>query len=537
MERILYNGAIYTLDSRFPRATAVAIRDDRVIAVGSDADMPVLPGAIRENLHGRAVLPGLTDAHVHWARYAESLREVDLDGVRTKDSALSKIAERARITPRGAWITGFGWSHDACGEAFPTARDLDSVAPDHPVYLRGRSGHNAWVNTLALRMAGLDRTTLDPVGAAFVRDESGDLTGMLLEWDAMARVSDLIPPLTIEQLADAMQDAQAVAHAMGVTGVHDFDDQPCLAALQVLRERGQLGLRVLKNVNIGYLDAALHMGLRFGFGDDWLRIGALKLFADGALGAHTAAMFAPYLDEPANFGIVVTDKETMIDAAIRATDGGLPTTIHAIGDRAVHDVLDTFERVRTHESERGIPRAARRHRVEHVQIIHPSDVDRLAQYDLIASMQPIHATSDWAMADRVWGAERVAWAYNPRLQLDRGVVVAFGSDAPYDHFGWIRGIHAAITRRRADGTPSPAGWTPAAKVTVDEAIRAYTLAPAYTAGMEDRLGRLAPGCLADVVVMDADPYALSPDEWLSMRVCGTMVGGVWRYGGVDGQLG
>jgi len=223
----------------------------------------------------------------------------------------------------------------------------------------------------------------------------------------------------------------------------------------------------------------------------------------------------------------------MIEAALRATAAGLPTTIHAIGDRAVHDVLDTFERVRAREVELGIPRGSRRHRIEHVQIIHPADVDRLAEYGLIASMQPIHATSDWQIADRVWGAERVQWAYNPRLQLDRSVVVAFGSDAPYDHIGWIRGVHAAVTRRRADGTPNAAGWTPAAKVSVDEALRAYTLASAYTAGMEDRLGKLAPGYLADLVVVDADPYALAPDDLLSMNVIGTMVGGLWRFGGAS----
>jgi predicted amidohydrolase YtcJ len=470
------------------------------------------------------------DAHVHWQRYAESRREINLDGVRSKAAALEKVAERAGNTPPGAWITGFGWSHDVWGESFPTARDLDSAAPDHPVYLRGRSGHNAWVNSAALRIAGINRETAQPEGAEIVRDANGEPTGILLEKNAMTLVSRHIPALSAEQIADAMRDAQQHAHSLGMTGLHDFDDQPCLAGLQVLRERGQLGLRVLKNVNLKYLNALLEMGLRSGFGDDWLRIGALKLFADGSLGAHTALMLEPYSDDPQNCGLAVTSKADMTEAAARATLAGVPTTIHAIGDRAVRDVLDVFEAVRKLEAERGIPRAARRHRVEHVQVIHPDDAPRLAELDLIASMQPIHAMSDLEIAERAWGRARSAWAYHPRLQLDHGAVVAFGSDAPYDHLGIIAGIHAAVTRRRADGSPGADGWMPAAKVTVDEALRAYTIAPAYAAGMEDRLGRIMPNFLADLTVLGANPYSVEPEALLEVKVVGTMVGGQWMYG-------
>jgi hypothetical protein len=532
MDRVIYNAQIITLDESLPRASAFAILDGRLAAVGSDAEVLALAAADTQldNLGGRVVLPGLVDAHVHWQRFAESRVEVNLDGTNSKAEALAKIAQRAQTLPPGAWITGYGWLHDRWGEPFPTAADLDAVAPAHPVYLRGRSGHNAWVNTLALRIAGIGRETPNPQGAELVRDSSGELTGMLLEWGAMGLVSRAIPPLTTDQIADAMLEAQRAAHALGMTGLHDFDDQPCLGALQRLRERGELGLRVLKNVNLKYLDAALSMGIRFSFGDDWLRIGALKMFADGALGAHTALMLAPYTDDEHNLGMAVHSKTQMQDAALRATAAGLPTTIHAIGDRAVREVLDVFAMVRAYEAEHRIPRSARRHRVEHVQCIHPDDVNRLAELDLIASMQPIHATSDWQMAEQAWGGDRVAWSYNPRLQLDRGVLVAFGSDAPYDHAGIIAGIHAAVTRRRPDGSPGGFGWTPHAKVTVDEALRAYTLAPAYTAGMEDRLGRLRHGFLADAVVLDANPYAVAPDDLLAIHVVGTMVDGVWRYG-------
>ncbi len=532
MDYILFNGRIITLDESYPSASALAVKAGRIAAVGDTASILslALPDTRLNNLNGRTVLPGLVDAHVHWQRFAESRWEVNLDGVRSKAEALEKVAARAQSTPPGSWITGFGWSHDLWGEAFPTARDLDAVAPAHLVYLRGRSGHNAWVNSAALRLAGIDRDTGASKGAEIVRDADGEATGILLEWGAMALVSRHIPALSAEQIADVMRDAQAYAHSLGMTGLHDFDDQPCLAGLQVMRERGELGLRVLKNVNLKYLDSMLHMGLRTGFGDDWLRIGALKLFADGAIGAHTALMLEPYTDDPHNLGLVVTSKVEMTEAAVRATLAGLPTTIHAIGDRAVRDVLDVFATVRTVEAQRGISWSARRHRIEHVQCIHPDDAPKLAELDLIASMQPIHATSDWQIAERAWGLTRSAWGYNPRVQLDYGAQVAFGSDAPYDQLGIMVGIHAAVTRRRADGSPGAEGWMPAAKVTVDEALKAYTTAPAYAAGMESRLGRLIPTYLADLTVLDADPYEVEPDALLEVKVIGTMVDGQWMYG-------
>jgi hypothetical protein len=296
----------------------------------------------------------------------------------------------------------------------------------------------------------------------------------------------------------------------------------------VLRERGQLGLRAVKYFNKKYLDSALFMGLRAGVGDDWLRIGGLKLFVDGSLGARTALMIAPYDGEPNNRGLVVVPKDDMLRMIRAASLNGLPSAVHAIGDQAVRDVLDVFAVVRADEAAAGIPHAARRHRIEHVQLIDPADVNRLAELEIVASMQPIHATSDYLMADHYWGA-RVPYSYNPRLQLDRGVTVAFGSDAPFDHIGPIIGIHAAVTRQRANGAPE-GGWNPAACVTVDEALRAYTVGAAYAGGMEGIVGRLAPGYAADCVVLSRDPYTTPAEELLSIAVQATMVGGVWRFG-------
>jgi predicted amidohydrolase YtcJ len=534
VEHILFNGNIVTHDQNQPRVSALALFGGRVVAYGSDDAMLALAGAgtIRENLGGKTVIPGLTDAHIHWEWTSRGLFQVDIFSVPHKSVAVQKVAEWTAKVPAGQWIRGWGWFQDLWEDrAFPNAADLDQAAPQHPVFLTAKSGHAAWVNSYALQLIGITADTPDPEGGQIQRDEAGQPTGILFE-NAMELVSGKIPPLSVDQLAEQMKTAQSQALASGLTGIHDFDQPSCLAALQILREQGELGLRVVKNVNRQWLPAALDMGLRWGFGDDWLRIGALKIFADGALGPRTAWMIDPYEGEPDNYGISTIDKEEMTDLVSRASAAGLPSTIHAIGDRAVHDVLDVFEIVRKQEAERGESPAIRRHRIEHVQVIHPSDAGRLADLNIIASMQPIHATSDMLMADSYWGAERSRWAYNPRIQLDQGVVVAFGSDSPVDSFDPFAGIHAAVTRQRADGSPGADGWYPDARVTLDEALRGYTLGPAYAAGMENRLGKLAPSFLADLVILDRDLFAIQPSELLDVKVVATMVGGVWRHGGL-----
>ncbi len=533
VDRILYNGNILTLDEHQPRVSALALSSEHIIASGSDNEILPLAGGPtkRDNLGGRTVIPGLTDAHIHWQGVALTFRDVSVFEAPSRADALERVAQRVATTPPGQWITGHGWTQDVWPDrAFPTAADLDSVAPNHPVYLRAKSGHAGWANSIALRRCGITADTSDPEGGQIVRDAAGQPTGILLE-TAMELVARHIPKLSPEEIAVLMKSAQQAALASGLTGIHDFDGQDCFRALQILRERGELALRVVKNINREWLPAALEVGLRWGFGDDWIRIGGLKIFADGALGPRTAYMIEPYAGEPNNYGIPTIDKEEMAELVSHASAAGLPSTIHAIGDRAVHDVLDVYESVRREESARGEASHNRRHRIEHVQIIHPDDAHRLAQFDIIASMQPIHATSDYQMADRYWG-ERAQWSYNARLQLDQGVKVAFGSDAPVEPFESFKGIHAAVTRQRPDGSPGLEGWYPAARLTIAEALRGFTLGPAYAAGMEQRLGKLAPGYLADLVVLDRDPYTIPPSELLDVKVVATMVGGEWRFGGV-----
>lgn len=533
VDRVVYNGDIITLDSSQPRVSALAIIDGRIVAWGSDDDMLALAGAAtrRDDLAGHTVIPGLTDAHIHWAKTAQNLQWVDVFEVPSKQIALERVAEWAgRISP-DQWIRGWGWSQDFWPDTtFPSAADLDSVVSRHPVCLTAKSGHVAWVNTAALRRCGITTSTRAPEGGHIQRDASGNPTGLLFE-TAIGLVADQIPEPTAEQLADQMWEAQKLALAAGLTGLHDFDGPDCLQALQILRERGQLALRVLKNINKEWIGAALTTGLRHGFGDDWIRIGGQKIFADGALGPRTAYMIEAYEGEPENFGISVTDKEEMQELVSKASAAGLPSTIHAIGDRAVHDVLDVFEAVRREEAARGEVPSSRRHRIEHVQIIHPDDAGRLAQLGVIASMQPRHATSDYEAADRYWG-DRGRWSYNIRLQLDQGTHIALGTDSPVEPFEPMKSIFAAVTRQRPDGSPGPEGWYPELRLTMDETLRGFTTGPAYAAGMEDRLGNLAPGHLADLVVLDRDLYTVPASEILETQILGTMVGGEWRYGGV-----
>ena len=535
IDTILYNGNIITLDLAQPRVTALAISFGRIVALGNDDDVLNLARShtIKHNLNGKVVIPGLIDAHLHFEWISRSLSSVDLYEVPSKDEALQRIADFAEAHPDHEWILGRGWSQDLWADGqFPTAADLDAITGNRPAYFSAKSGHAGWVNSAGMRLAGITADTPDPEGGHFLRDEQGNPTGALLE-TAMEQVVNALPELTSEQLADQMKIAQDLMLSTGLTGFHDYDAPSSFMGEQILRERGDLSMRIVKHVKQEWLNEALEVGLRWNFGDDWIRIGALKIFADGALGPRTAYMFEPYLGEPDNYGMTVVDKEEMVELVSKASAAGLPSTIHAIGDRAVHDVLDVYEFVRKEEAARGETPEQRRHRIEHVQIIHPDDKHRLAELKVIASMQPIHGTSDWERAERFWGEERIKWAYNARLQLDMGAVVAFGSDAPVEPFRPFEGMYSAVARRQPNGSPSPEGWLPELKLTVDEALRAFTLGPAYAAGMENRLGKLAYGYYADLLVLDRDPYETKGEELLHTGIIATMVDGVFRYGGVD----
>jgi predicted amidohydrolase YtcJ len=524
--KLLYNAFIHTQDPSNPTGTALVIDRERIVAVGkANTLLAQYPDAEKQNMEGRVILPGLTDAHLHLKNYALSLQKVDCE-TDTKEECLRRVEKRTRASKPGEWILGHGWNQNTWG-AWPTASELDAIAPNNPVYLTAKSLHASWANTAALRLANITSQTLHPQNGQIQRDGKGVATGILLE-TAMELVGDLVPEPTIAEIADAMEKAQTILWRMGLTGVHDFDRRDSFMALQQLHAQDRLKLRVLKNIPVELLDQAYDLGLGAGFGDDWLRIGSIKVFMDGALGPHTAAMFQPYIGEDDNRGILNMDGEELFEHGRKAAQVGLGLTVHAIGDRANHEVLEAYEQLRKYERENHLP--ALRHRIEHVQLIHPDDAARLGKMNIIASMQPIHATSDMLMADAFWG-ERSRLAYALKTQLGYGAPLALGSDAPVESPNPFLGLYAAVTRRRADGSPSLEGWYPEQKLTMSEAWQGFTLGPAYAAYMENRLGRLAPNYLADLIVLDAsqDPFSCDPKELLTMESFATMVGGEWVW--------
>lgn len=522
--KLLYNANIRTFDSANPRAEAILIAGGRIIAVGDKSKLESLShGKVdKQDMQGKTILPGLTDAHIHIQHYALGLSKVDCE-TKTKEECLRRVGERAKTLKPGEWVLGHGWQQNDWDGNFPTAEELDAVSPQNPVYLTAKSLHAAWANTSALKLANITDSTPDPKDGAIQRDTKSRATGILLE-TAMGLVSSAVPESSIPEVAEAIEKAQPILWRMGITGIHDFDRRESFMALQLLRVKNKLRLRVCKNIPVESVEQANDLGLRTGFGDEWLWLGSVKAFMDGALGPRTAAMIEPYEGEPHNKGILNMDGEELFEHCRKAADVGLSMTVHAIGDKANHEVLNAFEQLRNYETQNNLPRL--RHRIEHVQVIHPDDAPRLAKLNVIASMQPIHATSDMHAADRYWG-KRAKFSYAWRDQLNFGALLAFGSDAPVESPNPFLGIYAAVTRKRADASDSDPAWFPDQALTLSEAFSAYSLGAAYAANAEHRLGKLAENFHADLIVLDADPFEIPPKDLLTLNVNSVMINGDW----------
>jgi predicted amidohydrolase YtcJ len=517
------------MDPARPAVDALAVAGDRILGTGRGSELrDAFPRFAVVDLGGRTVVPGFTDSHIHLPAYGIGLRRVDLRHARSMREAVQQVREAAARTPSGAWVQGDGWDKNLWPEdRFPTRRDLDPVTPDTPVALSSKDGHLLWVNTLALRLAGIDRRTADPAGGAIGRDAHAEPDGILKE-TATDLLWRAVPPITAAEVEDGIRAAQAVMHRSGITAVHNFvgtssfDGGPTFAAFRRLAERGELRLRVWATLPEGDIDRAAALGLRTGFGDEWLQVGAVKIFADGTLGSQTASMLEPFAGQPGNVGIAVHSREELIELVGRAVAAGFWCAIHAIGDRANRWVLDAYEAHREASRAQGM-----RHRIEHVQVLHRDDLPRLAALDVIASMQPIHCTSDRDIADRYWGDRgRLAYAWQSLRRA--GTRLAFGSDAPVETPDVFQGLYAAVTRRRPQEPDRPA-WFPDEALPIDEALRAYTETAAYAAGMESVLGRLAGGYLADFIVLDEDPLGPAPERLLRTAVAATVVGGAVVY--------
>jgi predicted amidohydrolase YtcJ len=522
---VLYESAVvHTGDPAAPRATALAARGEWVVAAGDRAALrDAFPAARRVDLGGAVVFPAFTDSHIHLAAVGLAMRSIDLGGARSLRDAVATVEKAARAAPDGAWLRGRGWDKNLWPEGrFPRREDLDPVTGRRPAIFRSKDGHAAWVNSAALALAGIGAATPDPEGGMVVRDPAtGEPTGLLTE-RAIHAVASLAESASPEALEQAIGDATRAAHHAGIGAVHVVEDGEVFAAFQRLHARGELALRVCMAIPEDSLEAAIRVGLRTGFGDPWLRVGGVKIFADGALGPQTASMLEPYEGQPDNRGVVVRTSEQLRDLVGRAASHGIAATVHAIGDRANRWVLDAIEAAQPETR-----RHALRHRIEHVQVLHPDDLPRLARLGVTASMQPIHCTQDRDIVDRYWG-ERGRCAYAFRSLLRCGTRLAFGSDAPVETLDVLTGIYAAAARKRRAEPARPA-WRPEEALTVRQAVHAYTEGAAYAAGEERMKGRLAPGCVADFVGLSEDLYAMPPERIPQVRVRFTAVGGVVRY--------
>jgi hypothetical protein len=524
---ILYNGKLHTQSAEIPNAAAVAMARGRFLAVGGDAEVRALAGpATRQiDLRGRRVLPGLIDAHVHYYSWAISRRRLSLVDTRSLEDLRRRVREASRDRSAGAWVLGQGWNETRWHDPrMPTRDDLDEAVPDHPVLVWRSDLHLAVANTAALRRAGIDAETPDPPQGRIDRDESGRPTGILREL-AINLVRDIIPEPPEEQAVAAMREGFGALHRLGLTGVHDHrimggaDGPPAFRAYQRLQQAGHLQLRLWMGIPGERLDEAIALGMRPGFGDDYLRVGHVKLFADGSQGARTAWMLEPYEDVD-DVGMPLTPMGEIAEAVRKADRAGLAVAVHGIGDRTNRELVDVFER---HAAGSARPSTRVPHRIEHAQVMHPEDVERMAALDVFASVQPIHVTDDIPLSETSLGS-RARFSYPFRDMLDAGVPLAFGSDAPVADLNPLWGIHAAVTRQQRDGVPE-GGWYPEQRLTVAEAVWGFTMGPAMVSGQGADLGSIEPGKLADLVVLQRDIFTIDPMDIHEVGVMMTVFDG------------
>jgi predicted amidohydrolase YtcJ len=531
----IVNGRVWTGDPARPWAEAVATRHGRISAVGTTAEIRALPGGGREvDAAGGLVTPGFIDAHIHMIAGGFRLGWVELGRANNRAALAAGIQAFAATRPDGEWLLGGDWDHERWGGDWPSRQWIDAVTSRHPVWVTRIDSHMALANSLALRLAGITRHTPDVVGGAIVRDAAGEPTGLLKD-NAMALVERVVPPPTRAQEDAALEAAMTHIAAQGVTSVHHMGALPPAGSwneLEIFRRvhaRGGLRTRIYATVpldtwpRLADLVASRALGGETGRGDAWLRIGALKSFIDGSLGARTAAFHEPYADLPAERGLFVAAEDDLRRWMIDADRAHLQLIVHAIGDRANTVLLDLFSDVVAANGPRD-----RRLRVEHAQHLRAADLPRFAALDAICSMQPYHAIDDGRWAERAVGPERAARSYAWRSLLDHGARLAFGSDWFVAPPTPLEGIDAAVTRRTLDGR-HPAGWMPAQRIRLEEALRAYTTGAAHAGFQERFTGRISPGLAADLVVLDRDLFRLPADALGTARVAATLVAGEVVY--------
>lgn len=522
-EAIYLNGNIWTGDSGQPKAEALAIADGSIVAIGSSDQVRRLATRFTRvvDLQSAPVVPGFIDNHVHFVSGGLALDRVDLRDAATPAEFSRRIAQAAARLSKGRWILDGNWDHETWGGQLPTRDWIDKDTPATPVFVSRLDGHMALANSVVLKLAGIDEKTPDPAGGTIVRDAAGRPTGVLKD-SAMALVTKVMPPPSDEELEQGLRRAMEHAVRHGLTQVHDmggYEDFRVLELYRRARAKDQLRLRIYSFVPLAEYQQAAAFKQRNGAGDAWLRWGGVKGYVDGSLGSTTAWFHRPYDDEPTTSGLTVTDPELLRSQIVAADKAGLHVTVHAIGDRANDWLLDAYSRV-----EQAGPKQDRRFRIEHAQHLTPEAIQKFGPLGVVASMQPPHAIDDGRWAQKRIGAERLKGMYAFRSLLDAGAHVTFGSDWPVATLDPMTGIFSAVTRRTLDGL-NPNGWQPQEKITVAEALRAYTAENAWAGFQEGKVGVLKTGALADFAVLSRDLFSTPPAQLADVKVVRTVVGG------------
>jgi predicted amidohydrolase YtcJ len=527
---LLTNGKIFTADENYSVAESVAIDGEKIVAVGSTKDLKAKYAAAREiDLRGKLVTPGFNDAHVHFLRGAVALLNVVLTDTKTLEEAKAKVAAKAKETKPGEWITGRGWDHTIWKQNFPTRKDLDAIAPNNPVYLVRVDGHVAWANSAALKLAGITRETKNPEGGEIERDDAGEATGILKE-TAQGLVARLIPPPTGEQQIKGLEMALDMARRYGITSVQDNSGYETTKLYRQFLAADKLTVRVTEWQNfedsVEELKRQRAEFASFKDNPSRLKLGALKGYVDGTLGSKTAAMLAPFSDDPQNSGIPRRSQEELTKMILERHLEGWQIALHAIGDRANRMALDGFaeankQRPRVFFHDKG---TSWRHRIEHAQVVNPSDFKRFAELGIIASMQPTHAISDKRWAESRLGEYRVLGAYAWHFMRSYNIHVPFGTDFPVESINPYQTLYAAVSRQDVEGEPA-GGWQPQERLSMAEAIRCHAFESAYAEFAEKEKGEIKPGMYADLVVHSKDLLTIPHREILTTEPLFTIFNG------------
>ncbi len=516
-----FGGSIVTMDATEPVAGELVTHGNRIVWIGRQGSAPAEYRRAKPiDLEGRLLLPAFSDAHTHFLYFARSLNDVDLHGAKSLKEALDRIKKHSKSHGSSKdWVTGRGLDINSWKTGWPTRHDLDRIIPDRPVAIFTHDEHSLWVNSKALAIGKITADTHNPDGGKIGRDAKGNPSGMLYE-TAYRLVWDRLPKPTPAQDERLIRQTQSLAHQVGVAAIGDMGEAATLRAFAALAAKDQLRLRLWKSIPLQHMDDAIASGLRSGIGNEWVKIGAVKIFLDGALGSQTAWMYDPYVGDRTNRGICRMPKTEFDDVVRRATAHGLSVCVHAIGDAAVGQAIDVIGKYRDLFPVNQPPR------IEHLQLLHPKDVNKLVKANIIASMQPSHLLTDRDIADRNWGG-RARNAFVLRTLWDHGVIMAFGSDVPIEPIRPLDGIGAAVHRSRPKDRRGP--WYPRQRLAVWEAIWGFTVGAAIAAGDQHQRGLMKPGYLADLVVLDRNIFTIDPRRIFDTQVAMTVVNGEIVY--------